>query len=126
VSGALVDVGMTSLALGAVAGWPVSLLVQSPGTARRLRIVEPRRLLQVHIDWIVMGVVLIAVGVAVPSVAGWTQVALLVGAVGNPLLFLPMAFAGSRLQQRWSFRLAAAASFSALSGSLVVIAWGAW
>jgi hypothetical protein len=126
LSSALVTVGITSLALGAVAGWPVSLLVQSPGTARRLRIVEPRRLLQVHIDWIVMGVVLIAVGLAVPDVAGWVQSALLVGAVANPLLFLPMAFAGSRLQQRWPFRVAAAASFAALSGSLVVIAWGAW
>lgn len=126
MSSALVTVGLTSLALGATAGWPVSLLTQTPGAARRLRIVEPRRLLQVHIDWIVMGVVLIAVGLAVPTVGGWAQVALLIGAVGNPLLFLPMAFAGSRLQQRWPFRAAAAGSFAALSGSLVAIAWGAW
>jgi hydroxylaminobenzene mutase len=117
---------MTSLALGAAAGWPVTLLAHAPGTARRLRIAEPRRLLQAHIDWIVMGVVLIAVGVAVPSVAGWAQVALLVGAVGNPLLFLPMAFVGSGVQQTLPFRAAAACSFAALSCSLVAIAWAAW
>ena len=117
---------MTSLALGAVSGWPVSLLASAPGAARRLRVVEPRRLLQVHIDWIVMGVVLLSVGVAAPSVRGWTLFALLVGAVGNPLLFLPMAFLGSQVQQTWLFRTAAGLSFTALSGSLVAIAWAGW
>jgi hydroxylaminobenzene mutase len=105
-----------------MSGWPVSLLASAPGAARHLRVVEPRRLLQVHIDWIVMGVVLLAVGVAAPTVSGWTQRALLVGAVGNPLLFLPMAFLGSRVQQTWLFRAAAGLSFTALSGSLVAIA----
>lgn len=51
---------------------------------------------------------------------------MLLGAVGNPLLFLPMASAGSRLQQRRPFRAAAAVSFAALSGSLVAITWGTW
>jgi hydroxylaminobenzene mutase len=117
---------MTSLALGATSGWPVSLLASTPGAARRLRIAEPRRLLQVHIDWIVMGVVLIAVGVAAPDLTGWVQVLLLIGAVGNPLLFLPLAFAGSGLQQTWPFRAAAACSFAALSVALVALAWAAW
>jgi hydroxylaminobenzene mutase len=117
---------MTSLALGATSGWPVSLLTSSPGAARRLRIAEPRRLLQAHIDWIVMGVVLIAVGVAAPALSGWVQVALVIGAVGNPLLFLPLAFAGSRLQHTWPFQVAAACSFAALSAALVAIAWAAW
>ena len=126
MSRALISVGMTSLALGATSGWPVSLLASTPGAARRLHIAEPRRLLQVHIDWIVMGVVLIAVGVAAPDLTGWVQVLLLIGAVANPLLFLPLAFGGSRLQQTWPFRAAAACSFAALSVALVALAWAAW
>jgi hydroxylaminobenzene mutase len=126
MSGVLVSVGMTSLALGAASGWPVSLLAHAPGASRSLRIAEPRRLLQAHIDWIVMGLVLIAVGVAAPAATGWPRTALLVGAIGNPLLLLPLAVVGSRVQQTWPFRAAAGCSFTALSCSLVAFAWGAW
>jgi MFS family permease len=126
LSRALVSVGMTSLALGATSGWPVSLLASTPGAARRLRIAEPRRLLQVHIDWIVMGVVLIAVGVAAPDLTRVGAGPAAHRGGRNPLLFLPLAFGGSRLQQTWPFRAAAACSFAALSVALVAVAWAAW
>jgi hypothetical protein len=74
-------------------------------------------------DWIVMGVLLIAVGVATPTLARRARVLLLIGAVGNPLPFLPLAFGGSRLQQTWPSNAAAARSSAALP---VALAWAAW
>lgn len=65
-----------------------------------------------------MGVLLLAVGTAVPALPGWAQAALLTGAIVNPLLFLPLAFGGSRLQGRAWYKGVVAASFTALSVSL--------
>jgi hypothetical protein len=55
------------------------------------------------------------------------QVALMIGAIGNPPLLRPLASDGSRLQQISSFRDAAARWFAAPPAELVAIgAWAAW
>ena len=119
----LIATGCWSLALGAISGWPLAILSQAgprrPGW-RFLR--EPKRLMQLHLDWIMMGSVLIAVGVAVPGLPAWVTALILVGAVVNPLLFLPLAVHGSHLRNRRTYRAAAAASFTALSGGLIAAA----
>ena len=106
--------GLYLLALGTLLGWPVALQHIAPAVVERVGIRHPRRLLQMHLDFVIMGILLIAVGLAVPSAPSHVVVGLIVGASVNPLLFLPLAFrdeAGS-----WSaYRLVSVASFASMT-----------
>ncbi len=110
----LVQVGLCLLALGAVSGWVVVLRIEHPDVLQRIGVRSPRRLLQAHIDYIMMGVILIAVGLALPDLATWNQVALIAGTIVNPALFLPLAF-----REEWSkalpYRVLTIASFATMS-----------
>jgi len=112
------------LALGAVLGWPIALRHISPNALGRLGITSPKRVLQAHIDFIMMGIILIAVGAAVPALPTWIAVSLAFGAIVNPLLFLPLAF-----RESWSkalpYQAASIISFTAMSIGTVAAAWHA-
>lgn len=114
----LVQVGLCLLAFGALSGWVVVLRTEYPDVLRRIGVKSPRRLLQAHIDYIVMGVILIAVGLALPDLATWNRVALIAGTIVNPTLFLPLAF-----REEWSkalpYRVLSVASFTAMSAATV-------
>lgn len=120
---ALIVAGCWSLALGAVSGWPLAALSQAAPRhpVRRVRR-EPKRLLQLHLDWIVMGTLLVAVGVAVPDLPRWAAWLLTAGAVANPLLFVPLALRGSQVRQRRYYRAAAVVSFAAMSVGILAAA----
>jgi hypothetical protein len=119
----LIATGCWSLALGAISGWPLAILSQArsrrPGW-RFLR--EPKRLMQLHLDWIMMGTLLVAIGVAVPDLPGWAVWSLVAGGVANPLLFVPLALAGSHVRQRRDYRAVAVVSFAALSIGILTAA----
>ena len=110
----LVRVGLWLLAVGAVSGWLVMLRVAFPAILTRLGVTSPRRVLQAHIDFIVMGVILIAVGLALPDLAGWNRALLIFGAVVNPALFVPLAFR-ERFADAVPYRVITVVSFSAMS-----------
>lgn len=110
----LTQVGLCLLAFGALSGWVVVLRTEYPELLRRVGVKSPRRLLQAHIDYIIMGVILIAVGTALPDLATWNRIALIVGTFVNPTLFLPLAF-----REDWSkailYRVVTVASFATMS-----------
>ncbi len=110
----LVQVGLCWLAVGTLLGWPVAVLHLDPKALRRVGIAHPRRLLQMHIDVVLMSLILIAVGAVVPDLPVWVAASLVVGALVNPLLFLPLAF-----REAWSgttaYRVGSLLSFAAMS-----------
>jgi hypothetical protein len=110
----LVRVGLWLLAVGAVSGWLVMLRVAFPAILTRLGVRSPRRVLQAHIDFVVMGVILIAVGLALPDLAGWNRALLIFGAVVNPALFVPLAFREG-FADAVPYRIVTVVSFSAMS-----------
>ena len=118
---AMVRIGLVELALGAVLGWAVVVSVSRPDLLRRIGITEPRRLLQAHLDFVIMGLVLIAVGLAAPDLPAWLVVVLVLGTWLNPALFLPMAW-GSDVVRHPAFRAVSGVSFVATSGGLVLAA----
>ena len=111
---ALVQIGLCWLAVGTLLGWPVAVLHLDPEAVRRVGIAHPRRLLQMHVDVVIMSLILIAVGAVVPDLPVWIAGSLVVGAVVNPLLFLPLAF-----REAWSvtpvYRVGSVLSFAAMS-----------
>ncbi|RFZ49645.1 hypothetical protein BB170200_05381 [Mycobacterium marinum] len=60
-------IGLWLLALGAPLGWPIGLGDLRPHTLRKLGSVNPRSILQAHIDFIMMVIILVAVGTAIDS-----------------------------------------------------------
>jgi hypothetical protein len=117
----MVKIGAVELALAALSGWVIVIWRERPEWLERAGVRRPRRLLQTHLDWVMMGLILIAVGVAIPDLPAWIQSLVVFGTIVNPLLFIPEAFdpdASSRL----SYRVIAIASFTALGVGLTAVA----
>lgn len=117
----LTDIGLVSLALGGVSGWLVFASFEHSAWFIRHGVAAPRRFLQVHLDWILMGLLLIAVDVAVPERPEWITAAIAFGTIVNPLLFLPLAFT-QKANDNLAFRVVGGLSFTALSVGLVALA----
>ncbi|HEY1133898.1 MAG TPA: hypothetical protein VGE77_04920 [Nocardioides sp.] len=116
--------GVYLLALGVLLGWPVALQHVAPAALERIGLRHPRRLLQMHLDFLLMGIVVIALGVALPALPGHVQVALVAGAIVNPLLFLPLGF-----REEWGgsvvYRVVSTLSFLAMTYGALGAAWHA-
>jgi hypothetical protein len=113
----LTTIGLWSLALGAVSGWLVAAAIDRPQLLKALRVRHPARVRQTHLDWILMGLLLIAVDVAIDDLPGWIAALVAFGAVVNPLLFVPLAF-DAEASSRAAYRVVTAVSFAALSVGL--------
>lgn len=113
----LIQIGLIQLAVAAVTGWAVVAWRERPHWLERLRIVAPRRLLQLHIDYVMMGLILIAVGLVVPDLPTVLAIALIFGTTVNPLLFLPLAF--GRLDEKLPFRIVSVISFVSVCVGLI-------
>ena len=114
----LTRIGLVELALGAVLGWAVAATMMTPALVERAGVRKPRRILQAHLDYVIMGIILIAVGLAVPGLPAWLVVVIVVGTWVNPTLFVPLAFSPRAATRRW-FQVASLVSFTATSGGLV-------
>ena len=114
----LTRIGLVELAFGAVLGWAVAATMITPQLVERAGVRKPRRILQAHLDYVIMGIILIAVGLAVPGLPTWLTVAIVIGTWLNPTLFLPLAFAPRAATRTW-FQVLSTVSFTLTSGGLV-------
>lgn len=117
----VIAVGLVELAVGGVLGWAMVLREEKPDLLRRAGVVAPQRIRQMHLDYVMMGLILIGVGLAVPDLPRAVAIALVFGTAVNPLLFLPLAFDPDTQRRAW-YRSLAAVSFLAVSGGLVAAA----
>jgi hypothetical protein len=117
----VVQAGAVELALGALSGWVVTLSVDKPEVLRRAGVRAMGRIRQAHLDYIIMGVILIAVGLAAPGLPRLWQVLLVVGAWVNPTLFLPLAWRPG-VQGAFAYRAVTGASFLCMSAGTVAAA----
>ena len=117
----VVQIGLVELALGGLLGWAMVMRHESPELLRRIGVVAPQRIRQIHLDYVMMGLILIGVGLAVPDLPTAIAVALVFGTAVNPFLFLPLAFDPDMVERLW-YRSLAVVSFLAVSGGLVAAA----
>jgi hypothetical protein len=117
----VVRIGLVELAIGGLLGWAMVVRDERPEWLRRIGVVAPHRIRQVHLDYVMMGLILIAVGLAVPDLPTAVATALVFGTFVNPFLFVPLAFDPDAEKRLW-YRAVAVVSFVAMSGSLVVAA----
>ena len=117
----LIRAGLIELALGGLLGWAMVVREERPAWLKRIGLVAPARIRQVHLDYVMMGLILIGVGLAVPSLPTWIGVALVFGTAVNPFLFVPLAFDPEAAGRAW-YRALAVVSFLAVSGGLVAAA----
>ncbi|HZO04747.1 MAG TPA: hypothetical protein VFB52_00025 [Solirubrobacterales bacterium] len=117
----VVQVGLVELALGGLLGWAMVMRDEKPGWLKRIGVVAPHRIRQVHLDYVMMGLILIAVGLAIRDLPSAIAIALVFGTFVNPFLFVPLAFDPEVEKQPW-YRALAVVSFLAVSGGLVAAA----
>jgi hydroxylaminobenzene mutase len=117
----VVRIGLIELALGGLLGWAMVVRDERPEWLRRIGVVASQRIRQVHLDYVMMGLILIGVGLAVPDLPKAVAIALVFGTFVNPFLFVPLAFDPDAEKRLW-YRAVATVSFIAVSGGLVVAA----
>lgn len=117
----VVQIGLTELALGGLLGWAMVVREDRPEWLRRIGVVAPQRIRQVHLDYVMMGLILIGVGLAVPDLPAAVAIALVFGTIVNPFLFVPLAFDPDVEKRTW-YRALAFVSFIGVSGGLVIAA----
>ncbi len=119
----LLAAGVLQLASAALLGWPITLWRTKPELIRKAGVVAPRRLMQLHLDQVMMGLILLAVATAFPELPTAIAIPLLIGTTLNPLLFLPLAF-----RPAWDEALVyrAVTGFSFIATSAALVALAAW
>jgi|SRR5215213_385422 len=117
----VVQAGLVELALGGLLGWAMVVREDKPEWLARIGVVAPHRIRQVHLDYVMMGLILIGVGLAVPDLPTPIAIALVFGTAVNPFLFVPLAFSPQAEKRPW-YRALATVSFIAVSGGLVAAA----
>ena len=113
--------GIWSLALGAVSGWLVAASIDRPALLKSIGIKHPPRIRQAHLDWIMMGIILLVLDVAIADIPDVIVALVAFGTVVNPLLFLPLAY-DAEASAKPLYRVVTLLSFAALSGGLVALA----
>jgi hypothetical protein len=117
----LAKVGFVELAVGALSGWVIVISREKPELLTSIGVRVPRRLLQAHIDLVVMGLILIAAGLALSDLSTAIAIPLAFGTWINPLLFVPLAFKPD-IDKQIAYRALSAISFLCVSGGLVAVA----
>ena len=117
----VIRIGLVELAIGGLLGWAMVVREEKPEWLKRIGVVAPQRIRQVHLDYVMMGLILIGVGLAVPDLPTAIAVALVFGTAVNPFLFLPLAF-DPEIEKRLWYRSLAVVSFLGVSGGLLATA----
>ena len=117
----MIRIGLVELALGGLLGWAMVVREEKREWLQRIGVVAPHRIRQVHLDYVMMGLILVAVGLAVPNLPTAIAAALVFGTLVNPFLFVPLAFE-PEIENRLWYRSLAIVSFLGVSGGLVAAA----
>jgi hypothetical protein len=88
----LVKLGICELAAGVLSGWAMIAMVERPEALKRHGVRQLGRIRQTHLDLLMQGTILIAVGAAVTSVPTWIGTLLVLGAYVAPLTLGVLAF----------------------------------
>ena len=112
---------MLQRASAALLGWIIALHRAKPEALAKLRVRAPHRVMQLHLDQVMMGLILLSVATAFPDIPDLIAWLLLVGTVLNPLGFLPLAFAPN-LEKGFAFRGIMGFSFIVASAGFVSLA----
>ena len=121
----LVVSGLTELALGALAGWPMAISVTRPDDLEKLGIRSASRLRQWHLDMIMLGGLTAASSRFVPEPPAAVAVPLAVGAWTNANAFGVLAFR-PELKEHPAYKAGVIASFISTSWGFVGLAAVAW
>ncbi len=88
----LVKLGICELAVGVLSGWAMIAMVERPEALKRLGVRQLGRIRQTHLDLLMQGTILTAVGAAVSAVPTWIGILLVLGAFVAPLGLGVLAF----------------------------------
>jgi hypothetical protein len=88
----LVKLGICELAVGVLSGWAMVAMVERPEALKSIGVRQLGRIRQTHLDLLMQGTILAAVGAAVGSVPTWIGILLIVGAYLAPLGLGVLAF----------------------------------
>jgi hypothetical protein len=88
----LVKLGIVELAAGVLSGWAMVAIVERPEALKRLGVRQLSRIRQTHLDLLMQGTILAAIGAAVTSVPTWIGILLVIGAYLAPLTLGTLAF----------------------------------
>lgn len=80
------------MAAGVVSGWAMVAMVEKPEALKRLGVRQLGRIRQTHLDLLMQGTILAAIGAAAASVPTWIGILLVVGAYVAPLTLGVLAF----------------------------------
>jgi hydroxylaminobenzene mutase len=94
----LSQLGIYELTVGVLSGWVMVMTIENPELLRRAGVRHLARIRQAHLDLLMQGVILIAVGFAVDPLPTWIGFLLVLGAFLAPLLLGVLAF-DSELQK---------------------------
>ena len=117
-------IGLAELAVGALLGWGMVAQLERPEWVKRIGIVAPQRIRQVHLDYVMMGLILIAVGLAVPDLPDFWAAYLVFGTIVNPSLFVPLAFRPNVAEELWYRALSLVSFFGVISGLIAAVIVG--
>lgn len=105
--------GTGQLAFAVLQGWPIAMHGDG-GLARRV-FPDRKRLLQSHIDNLMMGTLQLALAAGTLPFTNWILGLILAGAWLNPQFFLLMAIQGDKFRGGKALRAVTVASFAALT-----------
>jgi hypothetical protein len=88
----LVKLGISELAVGVLSGWAMVAMVERPEALKRVGVRQLGRIRQTHLDLLMQGTILAAIGAAVSSVPIWIGILLVIGAYLAPLGLGVLAF----------------------------------
>jgi hypothetical protein len=100
----LAKLGVCELTVAALSGWAMVATIEKPTVLERLGVRHLGRIRQAHLDLLMMGTILTAVGIAVNPLPAWIGVLLAVGACVVPTMFALLAFDASLQRASTAYR----------------------
>jgi hypothetical protein len=88
----LVKLGICELAVGVLSGWAMVAMVERPEALKRAGVRQLGRIRQTHLDLLMQGTILVAIGAAISSAPTWIGILLVIGAYLAPLTLGVLAF----------------------------------
>jgi hypothetical protein len=88
----LIKLGICELAIGVLSGWAMVAMIEAPEALKRHGVRQLGRIRQTHLDLLMQGTILIAIGAAVASVPTWIGILLVIGAYIAPWTLGVLAF----------------------------------